>query len=204
MDIIIFAAIAGFVLYRLYLVLGQDVGFKPGETTGEEETTPVSRKTASTHTASDQLLEKIQGLQKLDSQFRPQEFQEGASHAFEMILEAFNQGDTETLKNLLEENIYTIFETAISTRKKKKETWDNTLIRVQSADITDVLVKKAKRAFITVKFVSDQILVTKNVRGVVIEGDPDQIEVLTDIWTFARDIDSKDPNWLLAKTANSE
>jgi predicted lipid-binding transport protein (Tim44 family) len=204
MDIIIFAAIAGFVLYRLYKVLGTDIGFKPGENVEAQEATPVSRRAASDHKASDQLSGKIQDVQKVDPQFQPREFLEGASHAFEMILSAFNQGDSKSLKNLLAGKLYTIFEKAISTREKKKETWDNTLIRIQSSEISDVKIERKTHIFVTVKFVSDQILVTKNVRGVVIDGDPDQIEVLTDIWTFTRDATSADPNWLLVKTANAE
>jgi predicted lipid-binding transport protein (Tim44 family) len=194
MDIIIFAAIAGFVLYRLYKVLGTDIGFKPGENVEAQEATPVSRRAASDHKASDQLSGKIQDVQKVDPQFQPRE----------MILSAFNQGDSKSLKNLLAGKLYTIFEKAISTREKKKETWDNTLIRIQSSEISDVKIERKTHIFVTVKFVSDQILVTKNVRGVVIDGDPDQIEVLTDIWTFTRDATSADPNWLLVKTANAE
>jgi predicted lipid-binding transport protein (Tim44 family) len=205
MDIIILAAIAGFILYRLYKVLGQEVGFKPGAAPQEElAPVPVSRKTASKHTASDEIKDKIRDLQALDTQFDQTNFLNGATSAFEMILAAFNQGDRSTLKSLLTKQFYPIFDKAIATREKKKEIWDNTLIRVQSSEITDVKIEKQTQVIITVKFVSDQILVTKNARGNIIEGDPDQIEVLTDIWTFTRDATSDDPNWLLAQTSTSE
>src|SRR5450631_1366888 len=136
MDVIIFAAIAGFVLYRLYKVLGQDVGFKPGEQLEPEAAVPVSRKAASVHRVADELTDKIQNIKRLDPQFDTASFLDGASHAFKMILAAFNEGDKATLKRLLDTKLYTVFEKAITTRDKKKEVWDNTLIRVQSADIT--------------------------------------------------------------------
>jgi len=204
MDIIIFAAIAGFILYRLYNVLGKDVGLKPGEVLEPVADTPVSRKTANKHVVSETLSSQLQDIKKVDPQFDQSEFLDGATNAFGMILEAFNKGDKKTLKSLLDSKLYTIFEKAITTREKNKEIWDNTLIRVQSAEITDLYVEKQSLMFATVKFVSDQILVTTDKNGTVIEGDHDQIEVLTDNWTFTRDANSSDPNWLLFKTAQVE
>jgi predicted lipid-binding transport protein (Tim44 family) len=203
MDILIFAAVAAFILYRLYKVLGKDIGFKPGSVPEAAPELPVSRMAASKHSASNELTEKVFELQKLDPRFEQTSFLEGASHAFEMILSAFNQGDKSTLNSLLDPKIYMVFEKAISTREKREESWDNTLIRVQSKEINDIRIEKRTHALVTVKFVSDQILVTKDKDGKVIEGDPDQIEVITDLWTFVRDTTSQDPNWLLLKTSQS-
>ncbi len=204
MDIIIFAAIAGFILYKLYTVLGKDVGLKPGEISEPVNDTPVSRKTANKHVVSETLSSQLQDFKKIDPQFDQSEFIDGATNAFGMILEAFNKGDKKTLKSLLDSKLYAVFEKAITTREKNNEVWDNTLIRVQSTEITDLHVEKKTQLYATVKFISDQILVTTDKNGKIIEGDHDQIEVITDNWTFTRDANSGDPNWFLFKTAQVE
>lgn len=204
MEILFFAALAGFVLFRLYKVLGQDVGFKPGEVLEPEEQMPVSRTFANKQKPSDELASHVQDIQKVDPSFNPTSFIEGATSAFEMILHALNTGDLATLASLLDPELYPVFENAIAMRDKKKEVWDNTLIRVQSADIIEARIEKKTQVFIGVKFVSDQILVTHDAAGKVIEGDPDQIEVITDIWTFTRNATSKNPNWALIQTASHE
>lgn len=204
MDILILALVAGFILYRLYTVLGKDVGVKQQPRPVEEEQpVPVSRQASAKQNMSEGLDTKLTELQNIDPGFDKKEFLSGAEQAFQMVVNGFNEGDRETLKQLLDKKLFTVFEQAIATREKNNEIWDNSLLRIQSSTITHISLKKSV-AFITVKFVSDQILVTKDQKGKIIEGDPDQIDVLTDSWTFTRDLTSQDPNWLLVETHNNE
>jgi predicted lipid-binding transport protein (Tim44 family) len=51
-----------------------------------------------------------------------------------------------------------------------------------------------------VRFVSQLISVTRDRSGTVIDGSPDKVTEVTDVWTFARDVSSRDPNWKLVAT----
>lgn len=196
MDILFFAAIAGFILFRLYSVLGKDVGLQRGQVQTVEQVSDVKLKEP-TATVTNQIDE----LKKLAPQFDPNHFVNGASQAFAMILEALNKGDKDTLKKMLSPNLYRIFEQVIATREKNGEVWDNHLLRVQSTEIQEIDIQNNTDAFVTVKFVSEQILVTNDSKGNLLEGDPNQIEVISDLWTFTKNMLDEDPNWLLSSTA---
>lgn len=205
MDILILALIAGFILFRLYKVLGQDVGIKLSQQpSATDDVKTSSQKTAFKEKYNDDVRVQLVEVEKIDPHFSQDEFVEGATKAFEMILGAVNTGDKETLKALLAPKLFTQFDKLIDAREKKNQTWDNTLVRIKSAKIDDVDIKDNSMVFITVKIVSDQILVTKDAKGKIIEGDPDQIEVLTDVVTFSRDATSDDPNWMLVKTTTND
>lgn len=205
MDILILALIAGFILFRLYKVLGQDVGIKLSQQSSAADDVKTSgKKTAFKEKYNDDVQVQLAEVARIDPQFQQDEFLEGATKAFEMILEAVNKGDKDTLRALLAPKLFTQFDKLISAREKKGQTWDNTLVRVKSTNIDDVEIKDGSMVFITVKIVSDQILVTKDAKGKIIEGDPDQIEVLTDVVTFSRDATSDDPNWMLVKTTTND
>ena len=205
MDILILALIAGFILFRLYKVLGQDVGIKLSQQPpAADDGKPPAQKTAFKEKYNDDVRGQLVEVEKIDPHFSQDEFLEGAAKAFEMILGAVNTGDKETLKALLSPKLFTQFDKLIDAREKKNQTWDNTLVRIKSAKIDDVEIKDDSMVFITVKIVSDQILVTKDAKGKIIEGDPDQIEVLTDVVTFSRDATSNDPNWMLVKTTTND
>lgn len=203
MDIIIFAAIAIFILYKLYTVLGQDIGFKADKVMDMEdidlEKKPVFHKKTTLKQVHEQDLAKIQELQP---EFNHEEFLDGAAEAFKMILNALNTGDRQSLEFLLTPDLYKVFEKVIVTREKNHETWENELIRIQSAEITQTEIQRDNQIFVTVKFISEQILSILDKGGNLIDGDPNQIEIITDIWTFTRNASSQDPNWFLSKTTH--
>ena len=126
----------------------------------------------------------------------------GARSAFEMIVHAFASGDTATLRPLLSDEVYERFAEAIRHRVEAKETHETTLVAIKSADIEEAELN-GRTAFVTMKFVSDQINVTRTADGQIVDGEPDHVVEKTDFWTFARNTRSQDPNWLLVATRSA-
>ncbi|MGB0670214.1 MAG: Tim44/TimA family putative adaptor protein [Rhodospirillales bacterium] len=138
-----------------------------------------------------------------DPGFDPTEFLVGARVAFEMILGAFANGDTKTLKTLLSPDVYGNFSKAISDRETAGETLEETLVGINSADMVEADMD-GSQAVVTVKFVSEQITVTRDVDDRIIDGDPSAVVKVTDFWTFSRNTKSRDPNWMLVATATED
>ena len=137
-----------------------------------------------------------------DRGFETSGFVGGSKLAFEMIIGAFAQGDTKTLRPLLSNDVYDDFAGAIKSREDASETLDTTLVGFKEAEIVEAELQ-GKTAFVTVKFVSDQVNVTRDSGGKVVDGDDNLVATITDIWTFARNTRSRDPNWTLVATRSS-
>jgi len=143
-----------------------------------------------------------QGLVEIfraDPAFDPGHFLTGAKGAYEIIVTAFAEGNRKTLKNLLNSEVYDGFAGAIADRERRGEQIDQSFVGIKSADIVEAELK-AGVAQVTVKFVSELISATRDRAGVAISGDPKRIREVTDIWTFAREAASRDPNWRLIAT----
>ncbi len=134
-----------------------------------------------------------------DASFDATHFLAGARAAYEMIVTAYAQGDRRALKNLLSRDVYEGFEAAISERENKGETSETRFVSIDKAEITAADLR-ARTAHVTVRFVSQLVSVTRDKQGAVIEGNPDKVTDVTDVWTFARDVSSRDPNWKLVAT----
>jgi predicted lipid-binding transport protein (Tim44 family) len=144
--------------------------------------------------------EKLQAIAKADRGFDPKHFMDGAKAAYEMIVTAFAEGDRKSLKQLLSRDVFDSFAEAISERERKGETVDFKFVGISTTEITDAELS-GKAANITVKFVSDLISATRNREGAVVDGNPTHISEVTDLWTFSRDLTSRDPNWRVVATA---
>jgi predicted lipid-binding transport protein (Tim44 family) len=143
-----------------------------------------------------------QGLVEIfrsDPAFDPGHFVQGAKAAYEIIVTAFAEGNRKTLKNLLNADVYEGFNSAIADRERRGEQIDQSFVGIKSADLVEAELKGGI-AQVTVKFVSELISATRDRAGVVIGGDPKRIREVTDIWTFAREAASRDPNWKLIAT----
>ena len=116
-----------------------------------------------------------------------------------MIIGAFAQGDKQALKNLLSREVFDSFSRAIDQREKNGETLEQKFVSIDKADILTADVR-GRKASLTVRFVSELISATRNKNGEVIDGDPKQIREITEMWTFERDVGSRDPNWKLVAT----
>jgi predicted lipid-binding transport protein (Tim44 family) len=116
-----------------------------------------------------------------------------------MIVTAYAEGDRRTLKNLLSRDVYEGFETAIKDRETKGETAESRFVSIEKSDITAADLR-AHTAHVTVRFVSQLVSVTRDREGNVVDGSPEKVTDVTDVWTFARDLSSRDPNWKLVAT----
>jgi predicted lipid-binding transport protein (Tim44 family) len=134
-----------------------------------------------------------------DASFDAKHFLTGARAAYEMIVTAYAQGDRRNLKNLLSKEVYDGFESAIKERETRGEKAETRFVSIDKADVTAAEVK-AHTAQVTVRFVSQLVSVTHDRDGNVIDGSPDKVTDVTDVWTFARDLSSRDPNWKLVAT----
>jgi predicted lipid-binding transport protein (Tim44 family) len=136
---------------------------------------------------------------RADEAFEPDAFLKGARAAYELIVTAFAESNRKTLKNLLSREVYEGFAGAISDRESRGELVDQSFVGIKSADIVEAELKNGISQ-VTVKFVSELISATRDKAGEVITGDPKRIKEVTDIWTFAREVASRDPNWKLIAT----
>lgn len=134
-----------------------------------------------------------------DPSFDAKNFLAGGRQAYEMIVTAFSEGDRRTLKNLLARDVYDGFEAAISAREKRGEKAETRFVSIDHADIIGADMR-GRTAQITVRFVSQLVSVTRDKDGNEIDGSSDKVTEVTDVWTFARDISSRDPNWKLIAT----
>jgi predicted lipid-binding transport protein (Tim44 family) len=141
----------------------------------------------------------LRAIAGADRSFDPDSFLNGAKAAYEMIVTAFAEGDRKSLKNLLSKEVYDGFVSAIAQREGRGETIEFRFVGIDKAEITDAALKSNTEQ-VTVKFHSKLISATHDKTGAVIDGDPVHVGDVTDIWTFARDVNSRDPNWKLVAT----
>ena len=134
-----------------------------------------------------------------DPGFNPKEFMAGADMAYEMIVNAFAQGDTKSLGNLLSREVFEGFKSVIDDRESRGETVKSTFIGIDESQVQMAELKDYE-AHITIKFISQIVSATLDKDGVVIEGDDKDIARVKDVWTFARDTRNNDPNWKLVAT----
>ena len=141
----------------------------------------------------------LDAIAAVDSGFDARDFLAGARGAYEMIVTAFAEGDRRTLRNLLARDVFDGFASAIADRESRGETMESRFVSIDKADIISAELK-GKSAQVTLRFVSQLISVTRNKAGEPIEGSADSVTDVTDIWTFAREVGSRDPNWKLVAT----
>jgi predicted lipid-binding transport protein (Tim44 family) len=174
-------------------------GQKAARRTRSQETSPLDKLINDYAKPGTKLNAGLREIAASDSAFTPEGFISGARMAYEMIVTAFADGDRKTLKNLLSREVYDGFASAISERENRNEKVESNFVGIENAKITNAGVS-ASDAQVTVQFVSQIISSTVNSKGEIIDGDPEQVGEVKDIWTFARDIRSRDPNWKLVAT----
>jgi len=217
-EIVVFALVVAFLLFRLRSVLGRRTGNErppqdasirffrnPPARAPSVGAPPVIDATAARLAEPHEELPAPSGLAQLkavDKSFDETSFLRGARGAFELVVNLFAAGDTQGLRPLLSDEVYASFAQAVSERQSAKETHETTLVTIKACELAAVELT-GTQATVTVKFVSDQVNVTRAADGKVVDGDPDHIVEKTDIWTFARDTRSRDPNWLLVATKSA-
>jgi predicted lipid-binding transport protein (Tim44 family) len=224
---IIFLALAVFIFLRLRSVLGQRTGRErppydpyaprdavrgatndnvvtlPGRTaeTAQKPVEPVepAERWKGIAEAGSTIAVGLDAIARDDPAFDAQHFVAGARAAYEMIVMAYAEGDRRALKNLLSKEVYDGFEAAIREREGRGETVETRFVAIDKSDITGAELR-ARTAQVTLRFVSQLVSVTRDKSGNVIDGNPEKVTEVTDVWTFARDISSRDPNWKLVAT----
>lgn len=145
------------------------------------------------------LNEGLRAIQNADPAFDPAKFLEGSKMAYEMIVMSFADGDRKTLKSLLSREVFDGFVSAIADRESRGEKVQSSFVGINKADITGAEMKGTE-AHVTVRVVSELISATLDKDGNVIDGDKEAVAEVKDVWTYARDTRSKDPNWKLVAT----
>ncbi len=224
LDILIFAIIAAFLIYRLNSVLGTRSGAErerknPFDAQQEaspaptplhpKASTPVSKPLAPL-AGFEQLVDgeankdgRIEtGLSEIvesDPHFEVNSFVSGSKYAFEMIVTAYARGDLMTLKPLLSPKLYADFEAGVKAREALNHTYEVTIHRIKQARIVEAHLG-GTMAYITIDFDVEETAFTKDSEGKVIDGSPDRVFSVEDVWTFSRDTRTSDPNWTLIET----
>jgi predicted lipid-binding transport protein (Tim44 family) len=226
---LIFIVLAVFVIWRLRSVLGQKTGseqppfdplsrrdapVRPGNPSTEQDNVvrlpgangtrpsaevPPADRWKGIAEPGTPMAQALDGIARAEPSFEPAGFLEGAKAAYEMIVTAFAQGDRKTLKDLLSKDVYEGFERAITERERRGETVETTFVSIDKAEIVGAEIH-GKTGQVVVRFLSKLITATRDASGTVVDGSPETVADVTDVWTFARTLGSRDPNWQLVAT----
>lgn len=229
---IIFLALAVFIFLRLRSVLGQRTGSErppydraapnvvqrtqdnsnvvpiPGTVIDQAplapaaDAAPVADRWKGIAEAGTPLAQGLDAIVAQDSSFDPRHFLSGARSAYEMIVLAFANGDRRALKDLLSNEVYESFDAVIKDREKNEQKTETRFVSIDKAELVGAEARD-KAAQLTVRFVSQMISVTRDKTGTIVDGTPDKVADITDVWTFARDTSSRDPNWKLVGTGSA-
>lgn len=226
---LVFIIMAAFVGWRLYSVLGMRTGheedrseqFRPrpeqDDSAERSNVVPMPGLHEADHPSSSPftsfrwkgfaiegsaLAGHLDEIADYEKGFHPKDFVTGARAAYEMIVMAFAQGDRDQLKQLLSQDVYEGFSAAIAEREKRGEVMTTTFVSLDSAELVDAHLRDGMIQ-LSVKFACKLISATKDASGKVVEGAPDQVVDVIDIWTFARQARSPNPNWHLIATESA-
>jgi predicted lipid-binding transport protein (Tim44 family) len=227
---IIFLALAVFIFLRLRNVLGQRTGserppfdraarnavqgakdngvvplpgkvIEPPPPLPTADVTPPSDRWKGIAEPGTPLSQGLDALVAQDSSFDPRHFLSGARSAYEMIVLAFANGDRRALRDLLSSEVFDSFEAVIKDREKHEQKTETRFVSIDKAELVGADLRD-RAAQLTVRFVSQMISVTRDKAGTIVDGNPDKVADITDVWTFARDTTSRDPNWKLVGTGS--
>jgi len=191
-DIILLAMFAGFIILRLRNILGRRTGHQ-------------GKPTNKYFSKGMEVLKDIENNEAIRTgnvnENVKKQFLKGAEIAYEQIITSFAKGDKKTLKSLLEKNLFNRFSEVIDERKNKEIKSETTFIGIKSAKISEF--KKIENIYkVTVNFVSEIITCVKDKNNQIIEGNPDTIKTVNDVWRFAKNMWSQDPTWYLVDTSS--
>ena len=191
-DIILLAMLAGFIILRLRNILGKKTGHQ-------------GKPMAKYFPKEMEVLKDIENNEAIkagnvDEEAKKQ-FLKGADAAYEQIITSFAKGDKKSLKDLLGKGLFNDFSEVIDDRKKKELKYETIFIGLKSSKILEF--KKIENIYkVTVNFVSEIITCVKNKNNQIIEGNPDTIKTVNDVWKFSKNMWSQDPTWYLVETSN--
>ena len=191
-DIILLAMFAGFIILRLRNILGRKTGHQ-------------SKSINRFFPKGAEVLKDIENNEAIRTGNVDEEakksFLKGAEIAYEQIITSFAKGDKKSLKGLLEKNMFNRFSEVIDDRKSKQLKYETTFIGLKSSKVLEF--KKIENIYrVTVNFVSEIITCVKDKNNQIIEGNPDTIKTVNDVWKFSKNMWSQDPTWYLVDTTS--
>ncbi len=212
-ELIILFAIAAFVLFRLKSVIGTRTGYEapPDYLTRDRAGGPAQpgpqpaaedeEDDAAERQVPEAARPAIAAMREAEPGFSVGEFLNGARSAYEMILMAFESGDRETLRGLLAPDVFQAFDSGIAARESKSLKVDARFIGVRDVRLERAAFDPVTReGDLTLRFVGELVTAVRDSEGRVVEGDPNEVRRQTDVWTFSRNMGSRDPNWHLSAT----
>ena len=197
LDILILAIIAGIVLLRLRSVLGRRTGHEKTDKSSFNYETPQQTQTEKVI----EIKPETDVPSREDGWFDKDDFLKGASNAYETIVTNFENGNKEALKPLLSSDVMDSFASVIDERNSKSESVEFNFIGIEKSEIVHKDLKKNPME-VSVRFISEMITCIKNSKDEVISGSLNQVQKITDVWTFEKNQKSKGSNWLLAATTD--
>jgi predicted lipid-binding transport protein (Tim44 family) len=215
-DLILFGMIAAFLVLRLRSILGRRTGFErqappqyqapagqnpAGPVIEGRAETPAATASRTLPDAESPVGQNLARMHSIDRTFDPAAFLDGAEKAFRMIVAAFASGDRGTLRGLLNDETYNAFEQAIAARESAGQTQISTIHSIHSATIENAELR-GNVASITVRVVSDQTSLTQDQAGHPVLG-TDAVTEITDVWTFEKDLSTRDPAWRLVSARSA-
>ena len=209
LQILFFAGLAVFLAVRLYMALGRPTGRTHEEHVREEReraaaapervrpADPSADRPAVSPAYSGPAGDGLSAIAEADRSFDPDNFVQGARQAYEMIVDAYAKGDTETLEPLLTERVYKAYAQAIETRAAAGQTLTTEIERIKSAKIVEASLNDT-RARVKVAFSAEIASELRDGDGQVVEGDLSRLKMVDEVWSFERDVSSDNPNWRLS------
>ena len=208
---LILIGVAAFIIFRLFTVLGTRTGHEQRHNIEALERKAAAHKRQA-NPGEDELAVEQQPpkpvstnarvLREADPNFDEAEFLKGARMAYEMIVEAFASGDLRSIRAFLSESVYDAFKGAVVMRDEARQTSELKFVGIEHAAIVDSACDDEWMTA-TTEFASNQVRVTRDKDGNIVDGDPNRIDLVKDRWTFSRKRASTDPNWILVATGNA-
>lgn len=199
-ELVFLVIVVGYILYRLYSVLGQNSDKSPMKRTGN--VIPLRPKGVQDQDILDVedektvLSENIKALLEKDPNFKVDTFLVGAKQAFTMIVESFAEENLKNIKPFISSKVYKAFQSSIEERHVRGEKIDTVVVSIKLVEILTSAVTK-DIAEITVKFISNQATTVRDLNGNDLHPEQEDLEEVTDIWVFSRSLSSSNPNWQL-------
>jgi predicted lipid-binding transport protein (Tim44 family) len=199
LELIIFAGLAAIVLYQLYSVLGRRVGRQPEDTPATDALPTRPAAQGGPEAEEDGVaLSGLAAVRARDPAFEPGRFLGGARGAYEMVVRAFAAGDRATLNNLLSPQVMSSFDAAIATRDAEGRSESVEFLHAPRADLERAEVQ-GDIARVLVRFLAEFRSRSKGPEGEAVDD-----RRTAEIWTFERNLKSRDPNWTLVHVDAAE
>ena len=200
LELVIFAVLAAVVLYNLYAVLGRRIGRQPGQTAQAATAGAAVPRTPALPEAPgpDVAVTGLAAVRARDPGFDLDTFAQGAKTAYQTIVRAFAAGDRETLKGLISPPVMAGFERAMAAREAEGRSETAEFLHPPRADVeTGELTDDV--AQVRVRFLAEFRSRSKGP-----EGETTADRRTAEVWTFERDLNSRDPNWTLVRVDAAE